>query len=119
MVPSGLTSTVIGRASLGDEYVRVRDSELVTAFAQFLTPDDLEAFQACQAGLRAAAGVTWSDISRGMHREHHGQPSRADDELQMRAFWRQWQRLMAREDPPDQSVSRQADGRHLRGACHD
>jgi p-cumate 2,3-dioxygenase beta subunit len=36
MVPNGLTSTVIGRASLGDEYVRVRDSELVTAVAQFL-----------------------------------------------------------------------------------
>ena len=36
MVPIGLTSTIIGRASLGDEYVRVRDSELVTAVAQFL-----------------------------------------------------------------------------------
>ena len=36
MVPSGLTSTVIGRASLGNEYVRVRDSELVTAVAQLL-----------------------------------------------------------------------------------
>jgi p-cumate 2,3-dioxygenase beta subunit len=36
MVPNGLTSTVIGRASLGNEYVRVRDSELITAVAQFL-----------------------------------------------------------------------------------
>jgi p-cumate 2,3-dioxygenase subunit beta len=36
MVPSGLTSTVISRTSLGDEYVRVRDSGLVTAVAQFL-----------------------------------------------------------------------------------
>ena len=58
------------------------------------TPDDLEAFEACQAGLRAAGGVPWSDISRGMHREHGGQPSRGDDELQIRAFWRQWHTLM-------------------------
>src|SRR5262249_12487589 len=36
MIPSGLTPTVIGRASLGDEYVRVRHSGLITAVAQFL-----------------------------------------------------------------------------------
>ena len=36
MVPSGLTSTIIGRARLGDEYDRVRDSGLVAAVAQFL-----------------------------------------------------------------------------------
>jgi p-cumate 2,3-dioxygenase beta subunit len=36
MIPSGLTPTVIDRASLGDEYVRVRQSGLITAVAQFL-----------------------------------------------------------------------------------
>ena len=36
MIPSGLTSSVIHRACLGDGYVRVRDSWLVTAVAQFL-----------------------------------------------------------------------------------
>jgi p-cumate 2,3-dioxygenase beta subunit len=36
MITSGLTSSVINRASLGDRYVRVRDSELITAVAQFL-----------------------------------------------------------------------------------
>ena len=36
MIPSGLTSSVINQASLGDGYVRVRDSGLVTAVAQFL-----------------------------------------------------------------------------------
>jgi p-cumate 2,3-dioxygenase subunit beta len=36
MIPSGLTLPVIGRTSLGDEYVRVRDSGLVAAVAQFL-----------------------------------------------------------------------------------
>ena len=36
MIPNGLTSSVIHRASPGDRYVRVRDSGLVTAVAQFL-----------------------------------------------------------------------------------
>ena len=36
MIPSGLTSSVINRASLGDGYVRVHDSGLITAVAQFL-----------------------------------------------------------------------------------
>jgi len=36
MVPCGLTSNVIGRASVGDGYERVHDSELLTAVAQFL-----------------------------------------------------------------------------------
>jgi 3-phenylpropionate/cinnamic acid dioxygenase small subunit len=36
MIPNGLTSSVINRASLGDRYVRVRDSSLITAVAQFL-----------------------------------------------------------------------------------
>ena len=36
MIPSGLTSSVIHRARLGDGYVRVRDSGLVAAIAQFL-----------------------------------------------------------------------------------
>jgi p-cumate 2,3-dioxygenase beta subunit len=36
MTPSGLTSTVIHRPRLGEEYVRVRESGLITAVAQFL-----------------------------------------------------------------------------------
>ena len=36
MLPNGLTFSVINRASLGDGYVRVRDSGLITAVAQFL-----------------------------------------------------------------------------------
>jgi phenylpropionate dioxygenase-like ring-hydroxylating dioxygenase large terminal subunit len=61
----------------------------------FATPDDLEALEACQAGYRTGAGVPWSDISRGMHSEHSGQPGITSDERQMRAFWRQWQSLMS------------------------
>ena len=81
-----------------DPDLRARRLDSFIAFqgpAGLATPDDLEAFEACQAGLRAAAGVEWSDISRGMHREHRGHPSLADDELQMRAFWRRWQTLMS------------------------
>jgi hypothetical protein len=36
MIPSGLTYAVIQRASPGNGYVRVRDSGLLTAVAQFL-----------------------------------------------------------------------------------
>ena len=36
MIPNGLTSSVINRASLTGGYVRVRDSALITAVAQFL-----------------------------------------------------------------------------------
>jgi phenylpropionate dioxygenase-like ring-hydroxylating dioxygenase large terminal subunit len=60
----------------------------------FATPDDLEALEACQAGFRTGAGVPWSDISRGMHRERSGQSCPSTDELPLRAFWRKWQKLM-------------------------
>jgi p-cumate 2,3-dioxygenase subunit alpha len=55
----------------------------------FATPDDVEALESCQQGF-ASREVEWSDISRGMKR---AQPL-MDDELQMRAFWRQWHALM-------------------------
>ena len=56
--------------------------------AGFATPDDLEALESCQQGF-SSGGVEWNDISRGMDRI-----PQANDEAQMRAFWRQWQRQM-------------------------
>ena len=56
--------------------------------AGFATPDDLEALESCQQGF-ASGGVEWNDISRGMARDPE-----ANDEAQMRAFWRQWQQQM-------------------------
>lgn len=50
----------------------------------FATPDDIEALESCQQGFRSG-GIEWSDISRGMARDPH-----ADDEEQMRSFWRRW-----------------------------
>ena len=93
ITPTSARHTRITQWSLAaageDPDLRARQLDSFISFqgpAGLATPDDLEAFEACQAGLRAAGGVAWSDISRGMHREHRGQPSLADDELQMRAF---------------------------------
>jgi len=57
----------------------------------FATPDDVEALQQCQAGYQNAREAGWNDISKGMGREL---PS-FDDEVQMRAFWTQWNKLLA------------------------
>ena len=48
----------------------------------------MEALESCQQGF-ASGGVAWSDISRGM-----GRTAMANDEEQMRAFWRRWQHQM-------------------------
>jgi p-cumate 2,3-dioxygenase subunit alpha len=58
----------------------------------FATPDDIEALESCQQGF-ASGGVQWNDISRGMTREPE-----ANDEAQMRAFWRRWRQDMDRDD---------------------
>src|SRR5260370_1137845 len=52
----------------------------------FATPDDVEALEQCQRGFRNSAEAQWNDISKGMGKEN---PS-YDDELQMRAFWSNW-----------------------------
>jgi phenylpropionate dioxygenase-like ring-hydroxylating dioxygenase large terminal subunit len=67
---------------------RLENSLLFLGPGGFGTPDDVEALESCQAGFRASQ-VEWSDISRGLHRE-----PLAEDELQMRGFWRQWHALM-------------------------
>lgn len=54
----------------------------------FATPDDVEALESCQQGYRGG-GVEWNDISRGM-----GRGPMANDEEQMREFWRRWQQQM-------------------------
>lgn len=61
----------------------------------FATPDDVEALESCQAGFQARE-AEWSDISRGMNRD-----PRADDEVQMRGFWRTWQARMDGRAAPE------------------
>lgn len=55
----------------------------------YATPDDVEALESCQLGFRNHE-VAWNDLSRGMKRDE----PEVTDELQMRAFWRQWHSLM-------------------------
>jgi p-cumate 2,3-dioxygenase alpha subunit len=55
----------------------------------YATPDDVEALESCQLGFRNRE-VMWNDLSRGMRKSE----PEITDELQMRAFWRQWHTLM-------------------------
>jgi phenylpropionate dioxygenase-like ring-hydroxylating dioxygenase large terminal subunit len=59
------------------------------------SPDDNEACESCQIGFQSAAEAPWSDISRGIHKELTGEEFVASDEIQQRAFWRQWRTLMS------------------------
>ena len=54
----------------------------------FATPDDCEALALCQEGYANAGEARWNDISKGLNQER---PS-IEDEVQMRAFWREWSR---------------------------
>ena len=67
--------------------------------AGLATPDDVEALERCQAGFAAWQAAPWSDISRGMGKEHPN----GLDELQMRAFWRHWNKLMTGVDLPPEA----------------
>jgi benzoate/toluate 1,2-dioxygenase alpha subunit len=65
------------------------------------TPDDIEALESAQRSFAAAKELPWSDISRGMCR----QVASANDELQMRTWWRRWNELIAGEKlPPEDHV---------------
>lgn len=56
----------------------------------FATPDDVEALESAQRGYAASKFAPWNDISRGMLKDE----PLGDDEAQMRAFWREWNRRM-------------------------
>ncbi|MCD9027979.1 aromatic ring-hydroxylating dioxygenase subunit alpha [Luteimonas sp. BDR2-5] len=67
----------------------------------FATPDDVEALESCQNGFRNHRQVPWSDISKGMGK---AMPN-YDDELQMRAFWSQWNARVGTPGPAPDAVS--------------
>jgi len=56
----------------------------------FATPDDVEALEQCQRGFRNSAEAQWNDISKGMGKVVPDY----DDELQMRAFWSNWNKYV-------------------------
>jgi p-cumate 2,3-dioxygenase alpha subunit len=58
----------------------------------FATPDDVEAIEKCQIGYSVGETGLYNDISKGMARD--GAPS-FDDEMQMRAFWMEWERRLS------------------------
>jgi p-cumate 2,3-dioxygenase alpha subunit len=58
----------------------------------FATPDDIEALESVQAGLATWREVPWSVMTRGMAKE--GEQLNTD-ELHLRAFWVQWDRLVS------------------------
>jgi p-cumate 2,3-dioxygenase alpha subunit len=60
--------------------------------AGFANPDDIEVLETCQASFELSKREElWNEISKGMNREGH---EHWMDEGHMRAFWRQWNRLM-------------------------
>ncbi len=64
--------------------------------AGLATPDDIEALERCQQGFAAHEHAPWNDISRGMVRNS---PT-GFDELQMRSFWREWDKRMTGTEHP-------------------
>ena len=62
------------------------------------TPDDVEALETCQRSFATQAELPWSDISRGMNKA----TANSSDELQMRAFWRNWNALITGEQLDDE-----------------
>ncbi len=74
------------------ELRRMRQENFLTFWgpAGLATPDDVEALQRCQRGFAAHDVAPWNDISRGMASER----KIFTDELQMRVFWREWDRRM-------------------------
>ena len=61
----------------------------------FALPDDVEVVELCQSGYETVAEVEYSDVSREMK----GAQATDTGELQMRAFWRQWARLIDAPEP--------------------
>ena len=82
-----LTAHALAPREEGPERLRRRleNFNLFLGPGGLATPDDIEALEACQEGFQADPEA-FSDISRGMHRD-----AATVDELQMRAFWREWQ----------------------------
>jgi len=58
----------------------------------FATPDDVAALQQCQTGYENVREAGLNDISKGMGK---AQPA-MDDEVQMRAFWTEWNLRLTR-----------------------
>lgn len=86
-----------------EEFVRYRINNALTFWgpAGLATPDDVEAPEQAQKGFGARGEVGWSDVSKGM-----GKPvPAANDELQMRSWWREWNRRITGQQLPTEGTS--------------
>ena len=90
MMVNGFAMGVVGESDWRREYRLSNFLEFIGP-GGFATPDDVEALEQCQNGFKSAANAPWNDISKGMKA---AVPS-FDDELQMRAFWREWNRRIS------------------------
>jgi p-cumate 2,3-dioxygenase alpha subunit len=91
----------------GEELRRQRLDNFLTFWGPggLASPDDVEALETCQRSFASQQELPWSDISRGMSLDI----AAGDDELQMRAFWRHWNRLITGEElPPEHHVPLEA-----------
>ena len=62
----------------------------------FATPDDIEALESVQTGVSSYREIPWSVMTRGMAKQ--GEQLNTD-ELHLREFWIQWDKLMRGERP--------------------
>ncbi|KAA9160037.1 Rieske 2Fe-2S domain-containing protein [Amycolatopsis acidicola] len=112
-----VSSWQIAPRGLGQESLRYRIDNALTFWgpAGLATPDDVEALEQAQRGFSARREMPWSDISKGM-----GKPRpAANDELQMRAWWRQWNAVVTGEERPrevDEFVPFDRPARETQGA---
>lgn len=82
----------------GDDLRRQRLDNFLTFWGPggLASPDDVEALETCQRSFAGRAELPWSDISRGMNKPAVG----GTDELQMRTWWRRWNKLITGEQLP-------------------
>jgi hypothetical protein len=78
LMPSGVSDAV--------KRYRIDNALSFWGPAGLATPDDVEGLEQCQRGFASTNEIPWSDISRGMKKD----TPTVVDELQMRAFWREW-----------------------------
>ncbi len=98
--PAGPARNLVNAWTLAprEESATMRERRLLN-FLEFLgpggfaTPDDCEALALCQRGYSNLLEAGWNDISKGMN----SADPKIDDELQMRVFWREWDRRVAEE----------------------
>ena len=102
--PDSTDVTSVQLAPIGEppEARRLRLDHLIGFLGPggFSTPDDIEAYEAIQRGVKATRGSTrpggdWNDVSRGYRDEQLGLTPHTYHETSIRSFWRHWEAQLA------------------------